>query len=305
MTPFHTLMAVLVAVLWGFNFVVIKVGLGSFPPLLFAALRFVVIAFPAVFLLPRQNMPWRWIVTVGMAMGVLQFGCLYIGMNYGVPPGLASILVQSQALITLLLSTVLLRDVPRPQQWLGVGLALAGMGAIAAAQEGQTQLLGLALVLCSSLSWASGNICIKRSRITNGFRLLVWMALIPPLPLLGLSLIFETGQWQALRSLTPLGLGAILYTGLISSLLCFGFWAYLVQHYSPNRVAPFSLLVPIFGLGFAAILLGESLTRLERVGALLVFIGLTLAILTPSRPSSPSPDPSPPSTLHATKVREP
>jgi O-acetylserine/cysteine efflux transporter len=281
MTPFHTLMAVLVAVLWGFNFVVIKVGLGSFPPLLFAALRFVVIAFPAVFLLPRQGMPWRWIVAVGVAMGVMQFGCLYIGMDYGVPPGLASILVQSQALITLLLSTVLLRDVPRPQQWLGVGLALAGMGAISAAQDGQTQLLGLCLVLCSSLSWASGNICIKRSRITNGFRLLVWMALIPPLPLLGLSLVFETGQWQAVRSLTPLGLGAILYTGLISSLLCFGFWAYLVQHYSPNRVAPFSLLVPIFGLGFAVLLLGESLSRLEIIGAVLVFVGLTLAVLTP------------------------
>lgn len=281
MTPFHTLMAVLAAVLWGFNFVVIKVGLGSFPPLLFAALRFVVIVFPAIFWLPRRDMPWRWIVAVGIAMGVMQFGCLYIGMDYGVPPGLASILVQSQALMTLLLSTVLLRDVPRPQQWLGVGLALAGMGAIATAQEGQTQLLGLLLVLCSSLSWASGNICIKRSQITNGFRLLVWMALIPPLPLLGLSLVFETGQWQALRSLTPLGLGAILYTGLISSLLCFGFWAYLVQHYSPNRVAPFSLLVPIFGLGFAVVLLGESLSPLEMIGAILVFAGLTLAVLTP------------------------
>ncbi|MDA0269141.1 MAG: EamA family transporter [Cyanobacteria bacterium] len=281
MTPFHTLMAVLVAVLWGFNFVVIKVGLGSFPPLLFAALRFVVIAFPAVFLLPRRDMPWRWIVAVGMAMGVMQFGCLYIGMDSGVPPGLASILVQSQALMTLLLSTVILRDVPRPQQWLGVGLALVGMGAIAAAQEGQTQLLGLLLVLCSSLSWATGNICIKQSQITNGFRLLVWMALIPPLPLLGLSLMVETGQWQAVRSLTPLGLGAILYTGLISSLLCFGFWAYLVQHYSPNRVAPFSLLVPIFGLGFAVALLGESLSPWEMIGAVLVFAGLTLAILTP------------------------
>ncbi|NJN21126.1 MAG: EamA family transporter [Leptolyngbya sp. RL_3_1] len=282
MTPFHTLMAVLVAVLWGFNFIVIKVGLGSFPPLLFAALRFVVIAFPAVLLLPRRDMPWRWIVAVGTTMGVMQFGSLYIGMAAGVPPGLASLLVQSQALMTLLLSTVLLRDVPRPQQWLGVGLALAGMGAIAAAQEGQTQILGLGLVLCSSLSWASGNICIKQSKITNGFRLLVWMALIPPLPLLGLSLVFETGQWQAVRSLTPLGLGAILYTGLISSLLCFGFWAYLVQHYSPNRVAPFSLLVPIFGLGFAVVLLGESLSGLELIGALLVFIGLTLTVLTPS-----------------------
>ncbi|WP_008316509.1 EamA family transporter [Leptolyngbya sp. PCC 6406] len=279
MIPIHLLIAVLVAVLWGFNFVAIQVGLGSFPPLLFAALRFVVIAFPAIFFVPRRGIPWRWIVAVGLTMGVFQFGLLYIGMANGMPPGLSSLLVQSQALFTLLLSTVILRDVPRRQQWVGVGIALVGMVAIAFARGGQAQILGLLLVLGSSLSWALGNICLKLAKVGSSFRFWVWMALVPPLPLLTLSALFESGQGDALRHLTLLGAGTILYTGLISSLLCFGFWAYLVQHYSPNRVAPFSLLVPIFGMGFSAWLLGDSLSLMEGAGAVLVFLGLVLAVL--------------------------
>lgn len=283
MSPLHTLLAVVVAVLWGFTFVAIKVGLSEFPPLLFVALRFIVIVFPAVFLVSRQGIAWRWIVAIGLTMGVLQFGFLYIGMANGMPSGLSSLVVQSQALFTLLFSTWLLQDVPRRQQWLGVGLALAGMGAIALSRGGQAQLTGLLLVLGSSVSWAMGNIFVKLARVGNGFRLLVWMSVVPPLPLLGLSALFETGQWAALRSLTPLGMGTILYTGLVSSLLCFGFWAYLVQHYSPNQVAPFSLLVPVFGMGFSALLLGDSLSLLEISGSLLVFVGLCFTVLTPKR----------------------
>ena len=262
MSLWHTLLAVLGALLWGFNFVAIKVGLGEFPPLLFAALRFVVIAFPAIGFVPRAGIAWRWIVAVGLAMGVFQFGFLYLGMANGMPASLSSLVVQSQALFTLLFSTWILRDVPRRQQWLGVGLALAGMGTIAWGRDSQTSLLGLLLVVGSAASWAVGNICLKLARVSNGFRLLVWMAIIPPPPLLALSAPFETGQWAALRSLTPLGIATVLYTGLISSLLCFGFWAYLVQHYSPNRVAPFSLLVPIFGMAFSVVLLGDRLSQL-------------------------------------------
>ena len=128
-----------------------------------------------------------------------------------------------------------------------------------------------------------GNICIKLAGISNGFRLLIWLAIVPPLPLLGLSAIFESGQWAALQSLTLLGMGTILYTGLVSSLFCFGLWAYLVQHYSPNRVAPFSLLVPIFGLAFAVLLLGDTLSRWEIMGSGLVFAGLCLTVLIPTK----------------------
>jgi O-acetylserine/cysteine efflux transporter len=288
MSPFHTVLAVLATILWGFTFVAIKVGLGEFPPLLFAALRFMVVALPAMIFVPRHGIPWRWIIAVGLAMGAFQYGLLYIGMEQGMPSGLSSLIIQSQALFTLLLSTWILQDVPRRQQWLGVGLALAGMTTIALDRGGNTPLLGLLLVVGAAASWAMGNICIKMAKVANGFRLFAWMSVVPPIPLLTLSALFESGQWAALRSLTPLGIGAILYTSLVASLLCFGFWAFLVQRYSPNRVAPFSLLVPIFGLLFSVTLLNDTLSRIEMVGAGLVFAGLCLTILTPShRPPTP------------------
>jgi O-acetylserine/cysteine efflux transporter len=293
MSPLHTLLAVLATILWGFTFVAIKVGLGEFPPLLFAALRFLVVAIPAVAFVPRHGIPWRWIIAVGLAMGTFQYAFLYVGMEQGMPSGLSSLIIQSQALFTLLLSTCILQDVPRRQQWVGVGLALAGMATIALDRGGHTPLLGLLLVVGAAMSWAVGNICIKMARVSNGFRLFAWMSVVPPLPLLTLSVVFESGQWSALRSLTPLGIGTILYTSLIASLLCFGFWAFLVQHYSPNRVAPFSLLVPIFGLLFSVILLEDSLSQVEIIGAALVFSGLCLTILTPHRKQSTSSYPAP------------
>jgi O-acetylserine/cysteine efflux transporter len=289
MSLVHTLLAVLATVLWGFTFVAIKVGLGEFPPLLFAAMRFLVVALPAVLFIPRQGIPWRWIIAVGLAMGTFQYGFLYVGMEKGMPSGLSSLIIQSQALFTLLFSTLVLQDVPRRRQWLGVGLALGGMATIALDRGGHTPLLGMLLVLGAAMSWAVGNICIKLAKVSNGFRLFAWMSVVPPLPLLALSAVFESGQWEALRSLTPLGVGTILYTSLIASLLCFGFWAYLVQHYSPNRVAPFSLLVPVFGLGFSVILLDDNLSRIELIGASLVFLGLCLTILTPKRKSTAAP----------------
>lgn len=294
MSPLHTGLAVSVTVLWGFTFVAIKVGLGEFPPLLFVAFRYIVVAVPTVLFVPRQNMAWGWIIAVGMTMGVLQNGLLYMGLGHGMSPGLSSLLLQSQALFTLLFSTLILRDVPRRQQWLGLGLALAGMGTIALDRGGNTPLFGLTLILAAAAAWAMGNICIKLAKINNGFQLFAWMSVIPPLPLLGLSAWLESGQWTALRSLSWLGIGTMLYTGLISSLLCFGFWAYLVQRYSPNRIAPFSLLVPVFGMAFTVSLLGDSFSRLEMMGSVLVFIGLSCTILTPTPSAAITPTPVPP-----------
>ncbi|MEO0533007.1 MAG: EamA family transporter [Cyanobacteria bacterium P01_A01_bin.123] len=277
MQPFHLLLALMTTALWGFTFVVIKVGLEEFPPLLFAALRFMVVAFPAVFFVSRRGIPWRWIVAVGLAMGVVQFSLLYLGMYNGMPAGLSSLVLQSQAIFTLLLSTIVLGDAPTRRQMAGMGLSVGGIGAIAFQSFSEARFFGLLLVLGASLAWATGNICVKVANV-DGFRLFVWMGLIPPLPLLALSFQFETHQWAALTSLNGWGLGALLYTGLISSVLCFGIWGFLMQRYSPNRVAPFSLLVPIFGLGFSALLLGDRLGPAEIIGALLVFMGLGLIV---------------------------
>src|SRR3954452_1437945 len=111
--PFKdALLAALVAVIWGMNFVVIDEGLGGMPPLLFVAIRFVVVLLPAVFLVARPAVPWRTLATVGLFLCVGQFGLLYSALSVGMPPGLASLVLQAQVLLTVLLAAVRLHERP-------------------------------------------------------------------------------------------------------------------------------------------------------------------------------------------------
>ena len=270
--------AILVALAWGFNFVVIEVGLDSFPPLLFSALRFLLVAFPAVFFLSRGNIGWRWIISIGIIMGVIMFSLVFMGMYVGMPAGLSSIVLQIQAVFTILLSTVILRDAPSMWQKVGITVAFVGMGLLAADKYQTASFLGLTLVVAAGFAWAVANILMKAAGDIDMFRLIIWMSIIPPIPLLVISLIFERGHVAALTNMSLTGAGAIIYTALVSTVFAMSTWAGLFRKYSPNVVAPFSLLVPIFGISSSAIFLGQSLTYIELISSLLVFSGLSLIV---------------------------
>lgn len=273
------LLAVMVAVLWGFTFTVIHVGLGSFSPLFFSALRFVAAAFPAVLLVRRGGVPWRLILNVGLLFGVAYFALLFLGMELGMPAGLTSLVVQSQAVFTAIFAAIILRDPPVFWQKVGMGVALAGMVCIGWEFSGGGSLMGLVLVIASALTWAGTNMLLKRAGGVDMFRLMVWMSLVPIIPLLALSWVFETGQAEALAAMDWKGAGAILYMGLVATVLCFGIWGQLMKKYPPTVVAPFSLLVPVFGMAFAAVLLSESYTPLKLGASALVFIGLATNVI--------------------------
>jgi len=272
-------LALIVAVLWGFTFTVIHVGLGSFPPLFFSALRFVAAAFPAVLLVRRGNVPWRLMVTVGLLFGVTYFALLFIGMDLGMPAGLSSLVVQSQAAFTALFAAVVLRDPPVFWQKVGMGVAFAGMALIGWEFSGGGSLLGLGLVVASAVVWAATNIILKRAGGVDMFRLMVWMSVVPIVPLLVLSWIFEEGQAEALAAMDWRGAGAVLYMGLVATVLCFGIWGELMRKHPPTVVAPFSLLVPVFGMGFVALLLDEAYTPLKLGASALVFFGLAMNVV--------------------------
>ncbi len=275
------LLALLVVVLWAFNFIVIKVGLDEFPPLLFSCLRFVAAALPAVLLVGRGAIPWRVILGVGLTLGAGMFSFLTLGMAHGVPPGLASLLMQFQAVLTPLLALAVLGDQPSGWQKTGIGVAVSGIVLIGWELSASATTLGLLLVLCGAASWAMANIQIKQAGRIDAFRLIIWMSLVPPLPLALLSLIFESGQAQALRGMTFTGVAAVLYTGLASTVLAFGIWSRLIRKHTPTVVAPFSLLVPVFGMAFAALIFGESFGPRRLLAAALVFCGVFLAALGP------------------------
>ncbi|MZD05138.1 EamA family transporter [Streptomyces sp. SID5785] len=290
MRPAHTGLAVLVAALWGVNFVVIDIGLDHFPPLLFCALRFLLSALPAVFLVGRPCVPWRWVVGVGLALGVGKFGLLFLGMNAGMPAGLSSLVLQIQAVFTALIACAFLGERPGRVRIAGMAVALAGI-AVAAVDEGSTGPLGaFALVLVAASFWGVSNVLTRKASPGAPFNFMVWSSTVPVLPLLGLSLVFEgpSADAEALRSLDLPGAGAILFVALVSTLFCFSAWSRLLRRYAASTVAPYSLLVPAFGMAAAALFLDESVTPLRWCAAALLVAGVAVTSVGPRRRTAPA-----------------
>ncbi|SDM74521.1 O-acetylserine/cysteine efflux transporter [Lentzea albidocapillata subsp. violacea] len=274
MSPRHVLLAVLVAAIWGFNFVVLKIGLDEFPPILFSALRFLAAAVPAIFFIGRPSVAWRWVISVGLVLGVAKFSFLFIGLKAGIPAGLSSLVLQSQVIFTAVFAAVVLRERPKPVQITGIALALAGIGVIAWDYGLSSPLLGFALIVAAAVCWGVSNVLMRYARPADTLRFMVWVSAVAVLPLFALSALTE--DMSALGRLDWAGVGAVGYVAWISTLLGFGIWGFLLRQYESSVVAPFSLLVPVFGMFSAWAFLGEDLTGLQAVAGGLVLVGLAI-----------------------------
>src|SRR5687768_5803497 len=188
MRPLHVVLAVLIAAIWGLNFVIIEVGLEDFPPLLLSALRYTLAALPLLLMGGGPGVPWRWILAVGGAIGVVKFSLLFVGMDVGMPAGLASLVLQVQAFFTVGFAVVLLGERPRAAQAAGLGLATLGLALVASGLDGVATPGGFALVIGAAAAWGVGNVAIKRAAPADPLRFMTWICVVPPLPLLALSL---------------------------------------------------------------------------------------------------------------------
>jgi O-acetylserine/cysteine efflux transporter len=285
MPPRHSLLAASVALLWGVNFVAIDIGLETFPPLLFVALRFALTAFPLVLLVPRPAVAVRWIVAVGFFLSVGQFGLLFVAINVGMPAGLSSLVVQLQAAFTIVLAVAFLGETPSRIQIVGAVVAFAGLASIAAGRAHSVPLGAVLLVVGAAASWGVSNVCTRVARPSNGFAFLIWASLVGPIPLLGLSLAFE-GPRSIGRALGSVGwpaLLSLLYIVVVATLFGFGAWTWLLARHSVSNVAPFSLLAPVAGLASTWLARGERPTPAELAGGIVILAGLALTVMPPPR----------------------
>lgn len=284
MKPSHIALLVFVAALWGFNFVVIRIGLDNFPPLLFSALRFLLAAVPLVLFIKRPDVPWRLIAGIGIMLGVVKFSLLFIGMDIGVPPGLASLILQSQAFFTVILAMAFFAERPRPLQLAGMVLAFGGIALIGTTVDGTFSITGLALAIGAAIAWACSNMLMKRVGKVNMLNLMIWVSLVPPLPLFVISFLSE--GWQAdlaaLSHVTWTGVGAVIFVAYVATVFGFGVWGAMISRYGVATVAPFSLLVPVFGMSSAAIVLGETVGPVRIAAAVLIIAGLVLNVFNPN-----------------------
>ncbi|SDN45291.1 EamA family transporter [Allokutzneria albata] len=288
MKPKHIALAVLVTAVWGVNFVVIEIGLGEFPPLLFSALRFLVAAIPTILFVGSPRVAWRWVLGVGLVLGVAKFGLLFVGMKAGMPAGLSSLAVQSQALFTALFAALLLRERPGRTRLAGMAVAFAGISLVAVEYGTSSPLAAFLLVIGSAACWGLSNVITRKAQPPDMLRFMVWVSAVPILPLLGLSLLVEGPEagTAALGALNLSGVGATLFVAWAATLFGFGVWGYLLREYDATAVAPFSLLVPVFGMSSAALFLGEAVTPLRCVAAVLVIAGVGITSLPGRRQSS-------------------
>jgi O-acetylserine/cysteine efflux transporter len=282
MKPRDIALAVAVAAVWGVNFVVIDIGLDHFPPLLFSALRFTVAAFPAVLLAGRPPAAWRWVIAVALALGVTKFSLLFAGMAAGMPAGLSSLVLQSQAVFTTVFAVLLLRERPGRRQVLGLAVAMLGIGVVATRiGAGGLPTEAFALVLGAAVAWGVSNVATRRAQPADTLRFMVWVSAVAALPLAVLSLLVEgpAADLAALRAINPEAVAALLFVALVATLAGFGAWGALIKRYGASTVAPFSMLVPVFGIASAALFLGEPVHGTDVAGAALVVGGVLSGVL--------------------------
>ncbi|AWS40055.1 EamA family transporter [Streptosporangium sp. 'caverna'] len=275
----HLFLAIGLAAIWGFNFVVMEVGLRHFPPLFYVALRFALAAFPALLFVGGPGVPWKRVFVAGATLGVGQYSLLLLGMRAGMPAGLSSLVVQVQAVFTVILAVALLKERITVRRITGMGVAFAGL-ALIAAELGGGPIGAFLLVVGSALCWGAGNIAVRKAAPPSSLRFMVWMSAVAAVPMMGLSLLVE-GVPRLEFSVE--GTLSVLYVALISTLGGFGIWGFLLQRYDASIVAPYALLVPIFGMSSAALVLGEPISPAQLAAGALILSGVLYAGTRPRR----------------------
>lgn len=269
----------LTSVIWGVAFVAVKFGLDSFSAPQLTAVRFLIACLPAV-IVPRPRLPWFLMVLIGLTLFTGQFLLLFFAYTRGLPPGLASVTQQTQAFFTVLLAAAFLRDLPTPRQWAGMAIAFTGLALIGLTVGRDLTPLGLGLGLGGALSWAIGNVLVKRAAGVPMLPLVVWASLIPPLPALAVSGLTDRGATllEAASHASWLSFGAAVYLGAVATVVAYAIWGKLLQRYPAAVVAPFALLAPCAGIVASAVILGEVFGPARYAGMALILAGLAVAV---------------------------
>ena len=277
----HLTLAVLVTAVWGLNFPITKLGLAAIDPLLLTALRFTLAALPWVFFVRRPPIAIGWLAAYGLIFGVAMWALINLGIELGVPPGTAALLIQFSAFFTLGWGVLLFREHLSLGQILGVGLAALGLISIIFSSPGHATTVGYGLLLVSAFSWSVGNVIIKRSKVQEMFVFVVWASLFPPIPLLILTwLTHGSAPFTSLAThLEWVSVFSILFQVYAATHFCYWGWNLLLREYPVSRVAPLSLLIPVFGIAGSMLMLGHRVDFNEGISIALILSALAVGLM--------------------------
>ena len=278
-------LAALTTVVWGFAFVTYKFGLQSFSPAQLTAMRFLIAALP-VLVVPRPRLPWPMIVLIGLVLFAGQFLLLMMAYALDMPAGLGSVTQQTQAVLTVALAAIFLREVPTVREGIGMAAAFAGLALIGMTVGADLKPAALGLAIAAASCWAVGNILVKRTGDAPVFALMAWCSLVAPWPLLAVSYAVDPqpSLVQAILQASWPSLATAFYLGVPSTLFAYGAWSFLLRRYPAPMVAPFALLSPATGIVASSLILGETVSPLRAAGMGLILAGLAVIVWPVGRP---------------------
>jgi O-acetylserine/cysteine efflux transporter len=280
MKPADVCIAVLVAVIWGLGFIVSRIALNEFSPELMTTLRFAIAALPCLFV-RKPGVSWEILIAISFTLFLGQFLAQAFAIQHGVPVGLTSVIVQSQALFTIGLAAILFGERPTRMQTAGIGLATVGLLMICGTVGYDFSVSAFAVLLISPVAFAIGNILLRRAQGVPMFDLFAWLCLVAAIPLFALTLVTNGPQptWQALTQMSLTGLLCMLALGGISTSIAYWLWGRLLRDYPPAQVVPFALLVPFVGSAASSLVFGETFGPLRLAGMVTVVGGIAVMLL--------------------------
>lgn len=277
----HLLLALMVVVIWGLNFIFVKFGLQEISPLLLCALRFILASIPAIFFIKPPNVPFKLVVQYGTFMFALQFGLVFVGMYIGMTPGMASLIMQMQIFFTMFFAMIFFGERPSAGHVLGALVSLMGIGLVSLHFDTDVSVLGFILILAAAASWGVGNLIAKKMKTTQLIAVVVWGSFIASIPMILLALLFEgpSSFVKSYEHLTWWGVGSLCYIVYASTWVGYGVWSWLIGRYPVAVIVPFTLLVPVVGILSSVVFLGEPFQLWKLVSGLLVISGLCINLI--------------------------
>ncbi|MFA6302347.1 MAG: EamA family transporter [Legionella sp.] len=276
----HLMLALMVVVIWGVNFLFVKFGLDEISSLQLCALRFFLASIPAVFFIKRPEVPFRYIVAYGLIVFALQFGLLFMGMEAGMAPGMTSLIMQVQVFFSMFFAMVFLKEKPKAMQIIGALIAFSGIGLVALHFDKSISGIGFILILAAAASWGLGNLITKKINSTHLIAVIVWGSFIATLPMFIMALLVEGPRdfIDTFEHLTWHGFGALLYIVYASTWLGYGVWNWLITRYPVAMIVPFTLLVPVVGIFSSVVVLNEPFAYWQLTAGMLVLLGLAINV---------------------------
>lgn len=276
----HLSLAVLVTLVWGVNFPITKLGLRAIDPFVLTGIRFALAALPLVFFIKRPAVKFSYVAAYGFIFGLGMWGVINYGIQVGVSPGIASLIIQLSVFFTMGWGFVLFKEKIRGAQMLGAVLALIGLAGIISTQEGNHAVLGVMLIVLSAVAWSVGNVIIKKSGVKEIFSFMVWASLIPPIPLFLTAWLMHGGAaFEGLQtSLDLTAVLSILFQVYLATHFAYWGWNSLLKLYPVSTVAPLSLLIPVFGITSSMLILDERISTPNLISIGVIIVGLAVGL---------------------------